>query len=701
MNQVTEPQSSEEEREQEYSLYRLSSGSSRPIAVQVSLNGKSVEMEVDTGASVSIISEETHLIQHLRHGGVTIPPTQSAAKLCTYRGQTIQVVGSTDVEVEHNGQRATLPLLVTRGYKGLFIYNRLPFGVSSAPLIFKRVMENLLQGIPGVSVYMDDILVTGPTDEQHLSQLAEVLHRLKDAGVKLKKSKCFFLLPSVEYLGHTISSEGLHTSDAKVNGILKAPAPTSVSELWSFLGLINYYGKFLPDLATTLAPLYTLLQKKKKWPWGQSQQNAFEQVKKLLKSSRVLVHFNDDLPLVLACDASPYGLRAVLSHRMPNGDERPVGFASRTLTVAEKKYSQLDKEALAIVFGVNKYHQYLYGRKFELKTDHKPLTHIFSPSKVTPPMASGRIQRWALTLGAYSYMIQHKKGEENSNADALSRLPQPSRQEDPPQPGEVILLMEHLNSTPLTSDKIKEWTTKDPVLSKVKAWVQTGWPDGMTSVQQELQPFVRRKNELSVETGCILWGNRVVIPTRGREQVVTLIHEAHPGISQMKSLARSYFWWPGIDKQLENCVKLCETCQMHQKSSPPSFFHPWSWPNKPWSRVHIDYAGPFLGKMFLMMIDAHTKRMEVHMTTSSTSSTTISLLQKTFAALGLPDVIVSDNGSNFFSDEFADFLKKNGVKHIRTAPYHPVSNGLAERAVQTFKEGMKKLIEGTLETKLA
>ena len=242
---------------------------------------------------------------------------------------------------------------------------------------------------------------------------------------------------------------------------------------------------------------------------------------------------------------------------------------------------------------------------------------------------------------------------------------------------------------------------KDPVLSKVKAWVQTGWPDGMISVQQELQPFVRRKNELSVEAGCILWGNRVVIPTIGREQVVTLIHEAHPGISRMKNLARSYFWWPGIDKQLENCVKSRETCQMHQRSSPPSCFHPWSWPNKPWSRVHIDYAGPFLGKMFLVMIDAHTKWMEVHMTTSSTSSTTISLLRKTFAALGLPDVIVSDNGSNFCSDEFADFLKKNGVKNIRTAPYHPASNGLAERAVQTFKEGMKKLTEGTLETKLA
>ena len=222
-------------------------------------------------------------------------------------------------------------------HKGLFTYNRLPFGISSAPSIFQRVMESLLQGIDGVCVYIDDILVTGQTDQQHLSRLVDVLKRLQQAGLKLKKSKCSFLRPSVDYLGHTISAEGLRTSDAKVNGILKAPAPTNVSELRSFLGLVNYYGKFLPDSATTLAPLYGLLQKKTKWTWGQSQKEAFTKIKELLKSSRVLVRFNDKLPIVLACDASPYGLGAVLSHKLPNGDERPIGFASRTLTVAGKK----------------------------------------------------------------------------------------------------------------------------------------------------------------------------------------------------------------------------------------------------------------------------------------------------------------------------------------------------------------------------
>ena len=581
------------------------------------------------------------------------------------------------------------------------MYNRLPFGVSSAPSIFQRVMENLLQGIPGVCVYIDDILVTGSTEDEHLDHLAEVLKRLQEAGMRLKKTKCAFLLPQVDYLGHTISAEGLRTSDAKVSGIVNAPAPKNVTELRSFLGLVNYYGKFLPDLATTLSPLYQLLQKQKKWSWGSSQRKAFQEVKDLLLSSRVLVHFDNKLPLILSCDASPYGVGAVLAHKMDNGDERPVCFASRTLTAAEQKYSQLDKEALAIVFGVKKHHQYLYGRRFELKTDHKPLIHIFSESKATPTMASGRIQRWALTLGAYSYNIQYRKGEENSNADALSRLPQETARKDPPKPAEMIHLMEYLDSSPVSSTQIKTWTDHDPILAKVKGWILTGWPSETTSLEEEVRPYARRKYELSVEDGCVLWGNRVVIPSKGRNQVLRMLHEAHPGIARMKSLARGYVWWPRIDQELEHCVKSCEQCQINRKTPPVSPLQPWSWPTRPWSRVHIDYAGPFFGKMFLLLIDAHSKWLEVHMTTSSTSATTISLLRKSFSSLGLPEVLVSDNATNFTSEEFEQFLKKNGVKHVKTPPYHPASNGLAERAVQTFKEGMRKLKDGSLDTKLS
>ena len=169
----------------------------------------------------------------------------------------------------------------------------------------------------------------------------------------------------------------------------------------------------------------------------------------------------------------------------------------------------------------------------------------------------------------------------------------------------------------------------------------------------------------------------------------------------MKSLARQYVWWPCIDADLEQKVKTCKACQSTRKNPAPAPLHPWEWPRRPWSRVHADYAGPFMGQMFLVLIDAHTKWMDVHIVSSATSQSTVEKMRKTFATLGLPEMLVTDNGSVFTSSEFADFVKRNGIQHVTSSPYHPSSNGLAERAVQTLKGGLKKLVCGSLETKLA
>jgi len=592
---------------------------------------------------------------------------------------------------------STKPLTTINTHRGLFVYNRLPFGVSTAPAIFQRIVDSLLQGIPNVVAYLDDILITGSSDEQHLQNLESVLTKLDKAGLRLKMSKCSFMSESVEYLGHCIDAQGLHPTQAKVDAVKNAPVPTDVIKLKFFLGLINYYRKFLPDLSSVLAPLNKLLQKGHRWNWTSTQQTAFEQSKNLLQSSSLLAHYDPTKQLILACDASPYGIGAVLS-QLHDGQERPVAFASRSLSTAEKNYSQLEREGLAVVFGVKRFHQYLYGRHFLIYSDHQPLRRLFSETKAVPPMASGRIQRWALTLSSYEYELKYKPGKDQGNCDALSRLPLPDCPETVLIPGDILLLTEQLSTSPVTAKEIKVMTEKDPILSRVLYFVLHGWPH--TRVEEELKPYYVRRTELSHFDGCLLWGSRVIVPPQAQETVLKILHEAHPGSTRMKQLARGYVWWPHLNTQLENTVSCCEKCQVVQSTPAKAPLHPWQWPERPWSRIHIDYAGPFLNKMFLVIIDAHSKWMEVLPVSNATTAVTVEKLLSVFSIHGLPHTIVSDNGSVFTSSEFAEFVKQNGVEHILTSPYHPASNGLAERSVQTFKNGLKRITDGPLETRL-
>ena len=395
-----------------------------------------------------------------------------------------------------------------------------------------------------------------------------------------------------------------------------------------------------------------------------------------LSSSAVLVHYDPANPLILKCDASPYGLGAVIMHRMASGQEMPITFASRTMSQAENNYSQLDKEALAIMFGLNRFHLYLFGREFEIHIDHKPLLGLMGEARGIQQMASPRMQRWALTLSSYSYVMKYIKGNTNQVADALSRLPIVDNAGNRAPPFEAVNLLQHMVNAPVTSQRISQWTARDPLLAQVKRALQVGWPNGNSP--PELKPYSMRQNELSLQDGCVLWGNRIVVPPQGRQIILRDLHNAHPGIVKMTALARSYVWWPGMDAEIEQMVKMCSICQRTQQATPKVPLKPWSWPDSPWKRIHIDYFGPFLGQMVLVVVDAHTKWIEAIPTGNSCSSaTTINKLRCIFSTFGIPEMIVSDNGPAFSSSEFKEFIEKNGIRHLTTAPYHAASNGLA------------------------
>ena len=316
-------------------------------------------------------------------------------------------------------------------------------------------------------------------------------------------------------------------------------------------------------------------------------------------------------------------------------------------------------------------------------------------------MASARLQRWALTLSSYTYTIRYKRGDNQGNADALSRVPLPEFPVTTPVPAEIIASIECVSSIPLTAVKIKQQTDRDPILCKMKRYTQHGWPEQLKSQEAtELKPFFHRKSELSLEDGIILWGNGVVIPSCFQTRVLEVLHATHIGISRMKSLARLFVWWPKLDIDIAVMVQSCNACAVLGADPVLTVLHPWEWPRQPWYRIHVDYAGPLYGKMYLILIDAHSKWMDVHITSGCTTATTIEKLQLSFSTFGLPQVLVSDSGPAFSSAEFQHYMKQNGINHVKTVPYHPASNGLAERAVKTFKSALKRLNTGTLQSRV-
>uniref|UniRef100_A0A8D9DQK4 RNA-directed DNA polymerase n=1 Tax=Cacopsylla melanoneura TaxID=428564 RepID=A0A8D9DQK4_9HEMI len=398
------------------------------------------------------------------------------------------------------------------------------------------------------------------------------------------------------------------------------------------------------------------------------------------KERKVLTPFDPHLPVVLATDASPYGIAAVLSHTI-NDIEHPIAYASRSLTSSEQNYSQLDREALGLVFGVTHFYNYLYGKHFTLITDNQPLTRIFHPNKSLPQMTSARLLRYASFLSGFDYTVQFKKGKENENVDCMSRAPI-SKQTSAEQGigEEVNQLYEEailqISSNKVTCQVIKEETERDNELKNIINMMKNNSDE----------------TDYTLVEGILFRNNRVVIPASLQSQILTELHATHLGITKMKQLARRYVYWPKIDRDIERLVRSCEACAQIKSNPPKVTVHPWECPQNNWERVHVDYAGPFQNAYFLVCVDAKSKWIEVQILKSApTSSSTINLLENIFSSHGYPVVLVSDNHSIFQSDEFHTYCTDRGIFQKYIAPGHPATNGLAERNIQTLKNRLKTL----------
>lgn len=575
-------------------------------------------------------------------------------------------------------------LLTLNTHKGLYKSTRLMYGVASAPAIFQRQMEKILEGIPGTTVFIDDIKLTAPDDETHLERLEIILQRLADHNLKINLKKSSFLQDSIEYCGYLIDKNGIRKIKSKIQAIQEMQRPTNVTEVRAFLGFINYYGRFFKNLSSLLQPLNNLLKINSKFIWNKECENAFKTVKERMQTDNVLCHYDPNLPLIVSSDASPYAVGAVLSHMLPDGTERPIQFASQTLSKTQQKYSQIDKEAYSIIFAVKKFYQYIYGRRFTLYTDHQPLVKIFAENKEIPALSATRMQHYALFLQAFTYDIKYKNTKLHANADALSRLPTKSEELQSHDQCDIFHLKQ-IEILPVSADQIALEIVKDLTLLPLLQALKQG-----KTIEPNLR-FNIDQGEFSIQNGCIMRGIRVVIPKKLQKLVLEELHSAHFGITKMKGLARSYCWWKDIDTDIENLAKNCFYCNKIANNPTKVFYHPWEDPKGPFDRVHLDFAGPFNGVYYLLLIDAFTKWPEIHIMKQINSTNTIKILRNIFAQFGIPVTVVTDNGVQFTSLEFQNFMKMNGICHKRTAPYHPATNGQAERFVQTLKQSLRAM----------
>ena len=590
-------------------------------------------------------------------------------------------------------------------HQGRYRMLSLPFGISACSSIFQSAIDHILDGIEGCVAYQDDLLVAGANRTELAARLDRVLARLEKHGIKLRREKCRLGLEEVQYLGWRISASGLRPVQDKVQAVLDMPDPKDVKALRSILGSINYYQRLLPNLSTLLAPLYRLLQKGVAWEWSGECKRALAQVRRLLVGDTILKRYEPEAPLKLMTDSSEVGVGAVLLQPDGEGLERPVMFASRTLTGTERKYPMVEKEALAVSFAVKRFGQFLYGRRWTLVTDNRALSRILSPERDLPTLAAARLQRYALQLAAFTYDVELRPSENMHLADSLSRMAVPKRHaglqaetEEDNSGGSHLLFMDGVAPV-LTSGQIATATRRDRLLSRVLTYTHSGWPN---QVEPELVPFQRRREELSTDLGCLLWGGRTVIPHCLRRQVLEELHQGHLGSAKMKGVARRYVWWPGMDSELEAMARDCAACMEKRGAPPRAEVHPWEPTDSCWFRVHIDFAGPFQGSYFLIVYDAYSRWVEAIPMRETTTENTVRVLREIFARFGLPVQLVSDNGPQLTAAAFGHFLQSNGVRHIRTAPWHPSSNGAAERAVQTVKNALKAAMSdgGTLSQRL-
>ena len=575
---------------------------------------------------------------------------------------------------------------------GRYCFRRVPFGISLASEIFQRKMASMFEGLEGVAVFQDDILIFGRTMEQHDFRLKKVMSIISESGLKLNLKKCHWRQSQLDFVGHRFSKEGIKPDPNKIKAICEMEAPRNVTELRRICGMVNYLSMYVSDLATIMKPLNELLKKDMAWTWGPSQEYSFEQIKNSFSQATALAYYDSRKPTIVSADASSYGLGAVLLQKC--GDqEKPVAFASRTLSATETQYAQIEKECLASVWACEKFDRYLRGlESFRLLTDHKPLVPLINGKDINA--APMRCQRLLMRLMKYTPVAEYVPGKHMIIADTLSRHPVNTMNVNDVQLEQEVevYVIEMMDSWPMSDsrlEEIKEATRTDHVLQDAIKFTIEGWPKYKEDVSEHLHELYTVKSHLTVADHMLIYDGKIVIPIKLREKILDIIHHGHQGISKCRERANTAVWWYGIGASIKNMVQKCEHCQVQRSAQHREPLKTTTLPNGPWVRIGVDLFY-FKGDTYLVAIDYYSRYLELVYLSESTSQGVVSKLKCMFARWGIPKEMVSDNGPQFASERFSTFAREYGFSHITSSPHYPQSNGAAERAVQIAKQILKQ-----------
>lgn len=629
---------------------------------------------------------------------------------------------------------------------GHYEFLRMPMGLKNSPSTFQRVMDNVLKDLQNTIclVYLDDIVVFSTSLQEHMVNLEKVFQKLRDSNFKIQMDKSEFLKLETAYLGHIISKDGIKPNPDKISAIQKYPLPTTPKEIKQFLGLVGYYRKFIPDFAHVTKPLTQCLKKGKKIVINAEYTSCFEKCKQLLINDPILQYPDFSKDFILTTDASNVAIGAVLSQG-PLGADKPVCYASRTLNDSETNYSTIEKELLAIVWATKYFRPYLFGRKFKIVTDHKPLQWVMNLKE-----PNSRLTRWKLKLSEYDFSVVYKKGSSNCNADALSRIQINNEEissvvanpsECPPSGEnsstasahtslenpilEVPIVAEPLNKfhrqicITVVGDIKKRPTASKPFDTHTRTSVQVSKSNLESDVVNVIKEYVnpKVKTALLINPPLAFYDIIPIIQNKFKNSAMNLVlskfevenikeylrqqeiikhyHEGktnHRGINECHLALSRRYYWPKMKDDITKFINSCTVCGQAKYDRNPirQQFNIVPPATKPFEIVHIDLLS-IQNEKYLTIVDVFSKYAQAYHIRDGTAISTLQALLKFCTHHGLPLTIVSDNGTEFTNQLFSEFVTLHKINHHKTLPHSPNDNGIVERFHSTLLEHLRIL----------